>query len=447
MGSNHLRTFYIMTMTQVLSLIGSRMTQFALGVWIYTETGQTTPMMLVLFFSTLPMMFGGSLAGVFADRWDRRKLIMATDAGQAIPTLLIMLSFLTNNFEVWQLYLTALVQTTFGMLQGSAVDASVTMLVPDEKRDVANGLRQATGPLAGLIAPMIGGLLYVLVGVEGILLIDVITFLIAVGVISQMHIPMPPASAEGHATRGSVWQEVKGGVDFLRQRPTLFWLLIYLTAFNFVVAGPANLLSPYFLELTDSQRTLGILLGITNIGPIAGALLMGSLSRNTSRMTLIMRGLVFLCAWMVLVGIARSPLTLAFTTFMVMLPLPLINGTFMSIMQIKTPPDMQGRVFALVMQLSAFAVPFSFLVTGPLVDQVFEPAVNSAAWEMFAPIWGQEAGAGMGLLLSLCAVVVLGMTGVVFAIPRMRRLEADLPDYTPETQEEKAMPVGAAVAA
>lgn len=134
MEKSRASTFYILILTQMLAL------------WVFDQTGKAVPLLMVAFFAALPTVIGGSLAGVMADRWERRKVIVFTDAMQAIPTLLFIISFLTGHFAVWQLYLGVLVQAVFSTLQTPAVDASITLLVADNARDRANGLRQMMGP-------------------------------------------------------------------------------------------------------------------------------------------------------------------------------------------------------------------------------------------------------------------------------------------------------------
>jgi len=137
----HLRTFYILTITQVLSIIGSAMTNVAIGIRVFNDTGDSTPLMLASFFSALPLMIGGSFAGVFADRWNRRRILILTDLGQAVGTSALLISFLTGEFQLWHLYSISLVTGALGMLQRPAMEASVTMLVPDNHRDRANAIR------------------------------------------------------------------------------------------------------------------------------------------------------------------------------------------------------------------------------------------------------------------------------------------------------------------
>src|SRR6266498_3032844 len=167
-----LQTFYVLIVTQTLSLLGSRMTSVGVGIWVFAETGKTSPLLLTSFFNELPGMLAGSLAGVVVDRWDRRWVMILSDAGQALGSLILMFSFLSGQFEIWHLYAVALFQGTFATLQGPAERAAITMLIPKHYRERANAVKETSFPLAGVIAPVLTGVLYALVGIAGIILID-----------------------------------------------------------------------------------------------------------------------------------------------------------------------------------------------------------------------------------------------------------------------------------
>lgn len=107
----------------------------------------------------------------------------------------------------------------------------------------------------------------------------------------------------------------------------------------------------------------------------------------------------------------------------------LIDGSFASILQLKVPPEMQGRVFGILFQLMYIANPLALALTGPLGDRVLEPGVGGPGWAWVAPLVGSQAGSGMGLLIACAGAIIFLLTAGVYAWPRTRRLEAELPDY------------------
>lgn len=425
----HLRTFYILTITQVFSIIGSAMTNVAIGIRVFNDTGDSTPLMLASFFSALPLMIGGSFAGVFADRWNRRLILIATDLGQAFGTGLLLFSFLSGNFQLWHLYTVSLVTGALGMLQRPAMEASVTMLVPNSHRDRANAIRQITGPAAGILAPVITGFFYTIVGVTGVMLVDLATFVIAIIVVYLVEIPQPSKSDETSSQSVSIFEDLRVGFQFLWQRRILFYLMIYAAFINFLLSGPMTLSTPYIITLTGSEKILGILLGALNAGIVVGGIVMMIWGGTRPRIHGIMLGLIFRASWLGIYGLVRTPFMLGVALFFIFFTNALVDASFMSILQVKVPPDMQGRIFAMLFQMMYIANPISLLLTGPLVDNVLEPAVGNPGWRLVEPLVGSQPGSGMGLLMLIAGVLMFISTVLIYFWPKARSMEIDLPDY------------------
>ena len=440
--SASLRTFYILILTQVLSLIGSRMTSLAIGIKVFSDTNQATPLALTAFFSTLPSLLSASIAGVFADRWNRRYMMIIADIGQAAGTLILLVSFVSGTFELWLLYLVAFIQAFFGTFQSPAFDASITMLVPDEHRDRANAIQQLTGPASGIVAPVLAGLLFTVVGVTGVMAIDLATFAVAVLVVLVIDIPHPQQTEEGRAMRTNVWRDALTGFRYLRSRQTLFSVALYVALVNFLLGGTFVLNTPYILTITGSETALGTLLGVMSAGSIVGGVIMSAWGGTRPRIHTIMPGIAVAGACLALYGLGRSPLALGATLFLLMLPLPMVNAAFMSIMQAKVPPDLQGRVFAAMSQISIGLMPIALALVGPLADRVFEPAVGGPRWDLVAPLVGSQPGAGMGLMLLVAGSLIALLTVVVYSRRSVRQMEATLPDYVAVAQGADLPPLG-----
>ncbi len=426
-GTPSLRAFYTLVITQTLSLIGSRMTTTAIGIRISVETGQAAPLLLVAFFNELPPMLLGSVAGVLVDRWNRRWMMMLADTGQALGSLLLLASFVSGSFQLWHLYVIVLLQGTFSMFQSPAEDAVTSVLVIDAHRDRANALKQMSFPLAGVIAPAITGLIYPLVGIAGVVTVDMITFLIAVAVVFRMHIPQPPPSEEGKAASGGFWRELRGGLAYLGARRALLGLIIYFSVLNFLLNGPLDLSIPYLIKVTGSESLTGLLLAAMNAGALVGGAAIALRRKTWKRIHVMMPAFLLTGAMFIVYGTSRTPLPLAISMFWLLFTLPLGWGLFTAMLQSKTPPDMQGRVFSVFNQLGFVASTSSFFLVGPLVDRVLEPAVKPG-W-VFTAIVGDQPGAGMGLVLVVVGGVILVMTIGTYALKAIRRIETDLPDY------------------
>ncbi len=401
---------YRFILTQALSLIGSRMSAIAIGIRVFQETGQAAPLLLVAFFNELPPMLLGSAAGVLVDRWPRRRVLLLADAGQALGTLLLAFSFLSNDFQLWHLYAVAFFNGCFAMFQGPAQDAALTHMVPEDQRDQVNGLRQMAFPLAGIIAPALTGLLYPLVNISGIILIDMITFLLAVLVIARL--PFPSQAAPSDAVPSShFWTELRQGLAYLGERRALLGLILYFTALNFLLNGPLELALPYLIRITGSETLSGLILAAMNGGALAGGMLVTLRRKGWSRVHVFLSGFLLTGFMFIAYGWSCHPLLLALSLFLLMIPLPLGWGLFTSLLQGIVPPEKQGRIFSVMAQLGYLASTTSFLLTGALVDQRLEPAAATP-------------GAGMSLVLIVTGVVILLFTLLVAAIPALRQIES-----------------------
>jgi len=421
-----MRTLIVLVLTQTISIIGSGISGLAVGIRVYADTGNATPLALVSFFAMLPRMLLGSLAGVLVDRWDRRYVMALADAGQAFATALLLISFLSGDFRLWHLYATTLLGASFGLFQKPAFSASVTMLVPDERRDRANALRQINGPLGGVIAPAISGAIYGVIGVVGAMVIDLATFCLAIAVVLSVHIPRPEHGREGR--QEGAWREMLVGIRYLWERRTLFGFTLYTAAIMLVLGGLGALGTPYILARTGSETALGILTSVTYAGGIVGGVLMTVWGGTRTRIHTIIPAIAIFGLFVALNGVGRTALAIGLSSFFGFAATPFIMAPTQSLMQAKVAPEVQGRVFAAVDQFVTLLSLGTYLVAGPLADRVFEPAVGQPGWKVVAPLVGNGRGAGMGLMCVIGGALTVLVSLVVYAIPAIRHMEANLPD-------------------
>ena len=426
-----LAVYYALLVTQTVSLIGSQISEYAVSIAIFRATGHATPLALVAFFSAAPWILVGGFSGALADRFDRRALMLVANLGFVAVNGLLLWSFASGAFRLWHLYALTFGAALFATFERAAFQASVTMLVPDSHRDRANALAGMTWPAAGVIAPAAAGILYALVGVVGAIVIDIATFVAAIGVLAIVRIPMPEATAEGRALQAPVWRQVFDGFRYLAERPALLGFCGFISMVNFLASVAGVLLIPYLLARTGSAGVFGVVLAVQNAGGVAGALAISAGVRFGSRMTTVMLGVAGYGLFIALAGAARDPIPIAACLCLLLFAQAFTNAPFWSIMQAKVAPDVQGRVFSAYIQLLMLVAPLAFLVAGPLADRVFEPARRMAGWRNLAWLVGAGPGAGIGLMFVIAGGLVLGLALAVYAVPAVRRLEADLPDHEP----------------
>lgn len=420
-------TYYVLIATQALSWMGSQTSSLAVGIAVFRLTGQATPLALVSVFWAAPQVVLGGLGGAIADRFDRRSLMLAANVGYAVTNGLLLLAFVSGSFRLWELYVLTVVSSAFGAVEAPALQASVTMLVPDRGRDRANAIQELTYPSARVVAAAFAGVLYAAVGVAGAIGVNLVTFMVAVAVLAVVRIPMPAKSAESHAAKGGLWRRSFDGFRYLAGRPALLALCIYISLVVAAASGFWALMTPYVLDRVRTTTVFGLVVGTGFSGAIVGALAMAAWGGTRPRIHTVMVSMLLAGVGMALTGAARAPVPLGAAMFLLTFAIPFGNAALSSIFQGVVAPELQGRVFAAMGQLNALLVPIAALAVGPLADRLFEPAVRHPAWRAVAWAVGAAPGAGIGLIYMIAGLWIVGLSLVLYASPAVRRVEATSP--------------------
>lgn len=424
-----LRTFAVIWFGQLVSSLGSGLTGFALGVWIFQQSGSVAQFALTTFFYVLPIALLGSVAGALVDRWNRRWVLILADSGQVLSTLIVAALLFSDQLTVYHIYTLTIVSALIGSFQGPAYEASIAMLVPQEHLGRAVGMGESSRALSHLCTPLLAGWLVGVIGLQGIILIDLATFLVAIFTLAIVRIPQPPPTTESSPNGTSLWQEIMAGWRFLQTRSGLLGLTMMSALRNFPVNAAMILTIPMVLSLANPSW-VGIVMATGGAGLLAGGLLMSVWHGFQSR---IMGLLVFslLEAFsLMLSGWFAAPWVIAFGQFLFFFSFAGAAASIRPILQLKTPPAMQARVSSLIGALCLLAEAPAYPVAGWLADQVFEPLMQQggALALHFGPYLGIGDGRGMGLIrvgMGLCLIVI---TLGGYAYPRIRRIEVELPD-------------------
>ena len=431
-----MRTFFVIWVGQLLSQLGSGLTGFALGVWVYQRSGSATQFAMIALSASLPAILISPLAGTLVDRLDRRLILIASDSLAALTTLILAYLYWRDSLALWHILAATAVAATMGAFQGPAYLASVTLLVPKAQLGRASGLAQAARAISFLFAPLLGGLLMVSIGVGRVMLIDFATFLFALGTLVAVRIPRPlRAGGAGSAKKQSFMQEALAGWAFIRERGGMLWMLGLFAALNFVLGIVNALTSPMVLGFTTPAR-LGGILSFGGFGMLIGSLAMSAWGGPRRRMNGLLGFLVLIGAGVALVGLRPSEWTVAAGFFVVLVSAPIVNGCSQAIWQTKVPPGLQGRVFATSGMVSMAAMPIAYLLSGPLADQLFEPMLREggALAESAGALVGVGPGRGIGLMFMLSGCLVVAVTLLGALNRRLRLVEDELPDAVPDEE-------------
>jgi len=424
-------TFTVVWLGQLVSVIGSGLTSFALGVWVFEHTGSATQFALIGLFAVLPRVLLSPLAGSIVDRWDRRRAMILGDAGAGFSTLVLVLLLFTNKLEIWHIYLIVGASAAFSTVQWPAFTAATTLLVPKKDYGRANGMIQLGRAAADILSPALAGFLMLIVGLDGVILIDFATFVFAVITLLPVRFPKPQGTIPGESENLSLKEDMTFGWKYISARPGLLGLLIFFAAVNFLWGMVGALITPMILGFTTSDM-LGIIISIAGVGMLVGSLVMSIWGGPQRRINSVLcfeflSGICFL-----LMGLRPSFWLIALGAFGAHVTIAIVYGSNQAIWQSKVAPGVQGRVFATQQMIAKAASPLAYLLAGPLADHLFEPllAPTGQLTESIGQVIGFGAGRGIGLLFIIMGVLKMAVTAVGYAHPRIRFVEDELPDTT-----------------
>jgi len=438
------RNFLLIWLGQMVSLAGSGLTTFGLGVWVYQRTGSAAAFSFIYVCATAPALFVAPLAGALVDRWDRRRMLIVSNLGAAVGPAVFVLLLALGRLEIWHVYVIVAFATLFTSCQFPAFGAAITMLVPKAQLGRASGMMQMGYSVSRIVAPLLAGILMPLIRLQGIILIDVFTFLFGLVTLLFATIPRPERTAVGEAAGGSLLRQVAFGWSYLRQRPALLSLLGFFAVLNLFFAMSQVLATPLILS-TASERQLGFVLSTGSIGLLAGSLLMSVWGGPARRILGVLGFSPLLGLALLVIGIGRSMPAIAAGVFLMYFLVPIINGSDQALWQSKVEPDVQGRVFAMRQVLSQFTAPLSYFLAGPLADRVFEPLLRPGGQlaATAGPLLGVGEGRGIGLQFVVMGVLLATAALAGLGYAPLRKLDDEATDAVVSEESQAQAAAGA----
>lgn len=428
-SSSGMRIFGVVWFGQFISLIGSGLTSFVLGLWVYQLTGSVTQFALILFSGTLPRILLSPLAGALADRWDRRWMMLLSDAGSGLSVLSIALLFFTHQLAIWQIYVATAAGAICGTFQFPAYVATTTLLVPKEQLVRANGMLQLGLAAQDILAPLLAGILIAAIQPGGVLIIDVATFCFAVFTLLIVRFPSPVLSRESRTGNGSLLYEALYGWSYIAARPGLVGLLVFFAATSFINGMIGALIYPLILAFTTATQ-LSFVVSIAGGGMLLSSLVMSTWSGPKSRIGGVLVSQLIFGLGLLFIGLRPSILLIGFGALVAHLMLPVNNVTNQAIWQSKVAAGAQGRVFAMRQMVAKAMTLLAFLLAGPLADKVFNPllAVHGTLAGNLGQLVGVGPGRGIGLMFVIMGILTLLVVSIGYFNRNLRLVERELPD-------------------
>lgn len=421
-----MRTFLIIWSGQLVSGIGSQMTIFALTIWTWEQTSSATALALIGFFALLSSIVSTPFVGQLVDRQNRKLLMLVSDTAIALAVSMVLILNVTNTLQVWQLYAIATFIGPFSQLQGLAYQSSLSLMVPEHHHTRVSSMGMMIFYSSQILSPAFAGAFYPVIGLNGIVLIDLFTFAIALLTLLFTQIPQPPAPKKASSASHPF---ILSGVRYIFARPNLLTLLIVTSLFWFVHELADTLVSPMLLARTDGNTAvLGSVSSAAGFGGVIGAIALSVWGGPTRRVQGLALGMIGVGISRIPFGVGQSPLIWLPSQFCASLQFPLFGSSEQAIWLASVEPNLQGRVFAVQGLSQQVAIALATLIAGPVADYAFEPAMmpNGILAPALKTLFGTTPGSGMAVLFELCTfcMVLLGIGS--YTVPTLRNRENSL---------------------
>jgi MFS family permease len=366
-------------------------------------------------------------------------MMLVYDVASLLGLMVLLLLQAVGRLEVWHLYVSATLQGAGSAFQSPSYAAAITTMVSKKEYIRANGLISLLYEMPGIFGPLLAGIMYLVVGLTGILAINVLAFVISIGVLLLVYIPQPPKTREGQLSHNRFLNEAIYGLKYIFQRPNLLGLqLIFFTGnlFSGIALSSAVLYPMILLRTGNDTQTLGTVQSAAALAAVVGGIFLATWAkiRRPAR-AIILAWIISSVFGMTLLGIGQTLVIWLIAVVVDAILDPVVNVSMDSFLQAKVPPDLQGRVFSASDFIAQAMLPFTPLAAGYLGDTVFEPAMGTGGRlaNTFGWLVGTGPGSGFGLLILLCGVggTLIGLAG--FLIPSLRRIDTLIPDFQQTT--------------
>jgi MFS family permease len=403
------------------------MTNFALVIWSYQHEGEALTTALLAMCSYTPYVLLSIFAGALSDRWNKKITMLVSDSFAALCTLAVLTLFVTENLQVWHLYIINTLNGLMNTVQQPASDVAITLLTPKKYYQKISGMRSFSNSLVTMLTPILATTLLSFTSLNIVILFDVCTF--AAAFVSLLcFVKIPEIKAKADDAKETVLQSAKSGLNYLRNNRGILDLILFLAVINFTAsifhaALPAMVLSRF----GGSQSSLGIIHTVTGIAAMLGSILVTILPPPKSRTRVICNALLFsMSTENFMLAFGRSTPVWCIGALLGWIFIPFMNANMDVLFRSKIPLEMQGRVYSARNTLQFFTIPLGYLCGGFLVDKVFEPFIaHQNAGSLWITLFGYGKGTGAAMLF-----FVIGVFGSLSCLPfrfdtHIKKLEED----------------------
>ncbi len=412
-NKNGLNSFYLFWFSQLTSQIGSSMSSFAMTLYILDQTGSAFLSALLSISFYIPYSLTSMVSGVFADRFLKKNLIQVCDTLAACGSLLILVLLAAGRLQAWSMVWWMLGMNGFNGIcnafQNPAAEAATNRLIPAPYIQKTSGIRSLAWSLNVFLHPLLASALYPVIGLAGILAIDLLTFGFAFSVL-QFWIQIPedkPANGPGQCH--AFGKELAAGLVWLKDHRLILGLIVFMAGVNFNASAFDNALPVYLIGLSHNTNLVGIVSSAAGGAMILASLIVTLLPSPKNRIRLIVLSMMFsLTADNFLMPFVSTTPLLVLAQFLGYLPVPFMNASLTAVFQSEVPDAIQGRVYACRNALQFLTIPLGSLFSGFLIDQVVPEVFAQCPLEL---LFG-SGNRGFAAFV----IFLLGITGFTFCL-------------------------------
>lgn len=404
-----LKLFIILWLTQSLSSLGSAMTNFALVIWLYQDSGSALKTSLLTVCSYAPYVIMSIFAGAVSDKWNKKTIMLICDSAAALCSIATLILLKTGALEVWHLYMLNAVNGLMNSIQAPASDVASTLLTPERHYQKTSGMRSFSGSLVSILTPVFATSIISFAGIEAVIAIDLITFFTAfAALLFFIKIPEIPQKATENE---SVLKSAKNGVVYLKSNKGILWLILFLSAIN-LVASVYDAALPAMILSKKSEAALGSISTCVGIAALFGSLIATFFPKPKSRIKAICNCLLIsMSTENFLLAFGNNTVIWCIGAILGWLAIPLMNANYDVIFRTSVPTEMQGRVYSVRNTLQFFTIPVGYFLGGILVDKIFEPFMEMTENKLLHTAFGVGKGSGAAFLF-----FVIGVIGVLICL-------------------------------
>jgi MFS transporter, DHA3 family, macrolide efflux protein len=425
---SELRDFLQIWFGQLVSGVGSQLTSFALGLWVYQTTGSITRFAMVFVSMAVPTLLLLPFAGALVDRWDRRRTMIVCESVSAVVIGSMALQAAIGHLSMWQIYVGIGLTAMSNALLQTAYAASVPLLADRERLTRVNGLIQTGQGLALVGGPALAGILVSVMGIPGVLAVDALTFVVGAVCIVLARVPRPPRD---DVEKNDLLHEAHEGWRYVAERPGLLGLLGLSAIGSFLYAIASITITPLVLITAhQDERMLGLQMSLSCSGLLVGGVLITLWGGPRHKIHGLLGFSVLSGLAIAIHGLAPSLTLLIVAGFLMFLSVPPAQSASMALWQTKVPSQLLGRTMAILRMTSEATLPIGFLLAGPLAEFVFEPAMmpGGALARTVGAVIGVGPGRGLALMFIVLGVLMMAVAAAGYGIRSIRRIEYEIPD-------------------